>query len=77
MTHKGEMILRRLWDAFTDPDGRAGARLLPRHTRERLAHGEPLHRVVCDFIAGMTDRHAMDLYNVLYQAYEPSLHSFT
>jgi len=80
MTHKGRMIIERLWEAFTGPEdlaGRAGKDLLPRQTQERLAGGDDAHRVVCDFIAGMTDRHAMDLYNVLYQAYEPSLHSFT
>ncbi len=80
MTHKGRMIIERLWEAFTSPGdgpGRPGRDLLPRQTQERLAGGEEsLERVVCDFIAGMTDRHAMDLYNVLYQAYEPSLHTF-
>lgn len=74
------MIIERLWEAFTSPGdgrGRSGRDLLPRQTRERLAGAEEcLERVVCDFIAGMTDRHAMDLHNVLYQAYEPSLHTF-
>ncbi len=69
MTHKGRMILRRLWEAFNTDE-----RLLPRRTRERLAAGEDAReQVICDFLAGMTDRHAMDLYNTLFQPYEPSL----
>lgn len=34
---------------------------LPEHTREALA-SEPLHRVVCDYIAGMTDRYFHRVY---------------
>lgn len=69
MTHKGRMILRRLWEAFHDDPS-----LLPRRTQERLAAREDSReRVICDFLAGMTDRHAMDLYSTLFQPHEPSL----
>lgn len=77
MKFKGQMIIERLWEAFMDTrDSRSGVRLLPRRTQERLKDG-PRHRVVCDYIAGMTDRHAMDIYNILYNAYEPTVHSFS
>lgn len=68
MMFKGRMILRRLFTAFTDhPE------LLPRNVQEQFASGENRFRVVCDYISSMTDRHAMDLYDMLFQPYERSL----
>lgn len=74
MVYKGRMILRTLFHALAArPD------MLPRITQERWGggggslKGEPDYGVLRDFIAGMTDRYAMDLYNTLCQPYETSL----
>lgn len=91
MVHKGRMVLRKLFEAFS-----GNPKLLPLHVRERLAAegipldgrneaadagagGRPgpspsLKRFVCDYLSLMTDRHAMDLYNTLFEPYESSLH---
>jgi len=53
---KAMKIVRELYDYFLEHD-------LP-WDRAASDHGEntPKHRQVCDFIAGMTDRYALDLY---------------
>lgn len=62
--HKAEHILTGLFNAFT-----AKPAMLPPSFRSRVdAHG--LERVVCDYIAGMTDRFAMDEFNRLFEPYE-------
>ena len=72
MMHKGRMILRSLFHAFSEhPE------LLPRAVQEQLGAGENRLRVVCDYISSMTDRHAMDLYDTLFQPYERSLQVLT
>ncbi|MFH1150490.1 MAG: dNTP triphosphohydrolase [Actinomycetota bacterium] len=61
MIFKGEKILGGLYETFTSkPD------MLPAPLVEDL-ESEPAERVVCDYLAGMTDRYAMDLYGMLYQ----------
>ncbi|HEY5527515.1 MAG TPA: dNTP triphosphohydrolase [Candidatus Anoxymicrobiaceae bacterium] len=63
MIYKGGRILMGIHEAFIDkPD------LLPRALKEDLAT-EPRERVVCDYLASMTDRYAMDLYAMLFQPY--------
>jgi len=64
MEQKARRIVRRLFEAYVQEP-----RLLPRVTQERLA-GSPIHRVVCDYISGMTDRYALDLYNRQFEAYQ-------
>ena len=62
--HKAEHILTGLFKAFT-----AKPAMLPPSFRSRIdLHG--LERVVCDYIAGMTDRFAMDEFNRLFEPYE-------
>ena len=62
--HKAEHILTGLFNAFTDKP-----KMLPPSYVSRVeAHG--LERVVCDYIAGMTDRFAMDEFNRLFEPYE-------
>ncbi len=62
--HKAEHILSGLFNAFT-----AKPAMLPPSFRSRIEiHG--LERVVCDYIAGMTDRFAMDEFNRLFEPYE-------
>lgn len=43
---------------------------LPRETNARIKKGEDTRRVVCDYIAGMTDRYALDEYKKLFDPYE-------
>ena len=72
MMYKGRMILRQLFQAFSEhPE------LLPRAVQEQLGAGENRFRVVCDYLSSMTDRHAMDLYDTLFQPYERSLQVLT
>jgi len=42
---------------------------LPPTTQARL-EGEDKHRVICDYIAGMTDRYALDEYKKFFEPYE-------
>lgn len=42
---------------------------LPPMSRSRIIK-EPAHRVICDYIAGMTDRYALDEYIKLFNPYE-------
>jgi dGTPase len=40
--------------------------LLPAPHRQRVPRGEALERVICDYVAGMTDRYALDDYQRLF-----------
>ncbi|MFP4201204.1 MAG: deoxyguanosinetriphosphate triphosphohydrolase [Bacillota bacterium] len=70
---KGRMILHRLFEAFWDRP-----RMLHPATWERwrLAEGDEKlqRRILCDHLAGMTDRYAMDLYQALFEPYERIMH---
>jgi dGTPase len=60
MAAKAERILRDLWDAYTnDP------RQLPPQALER-ADDESHERCIADYLAGMTDRFAMDEHRKLF-----------
>jgi dGTPase len=64
MANKAARFLEELFREFVEhPDG------LPEEHRERAAR-DPLARVVCDYIAGMTDRYAQDAYKQLFHPYE-------
>lgn len=43
---------------------------LPKTTRSRIQRGEEPHRVVCDYIAGMTDRYCLKEYEKLFDPFE-------
>ena len=43
---------------------------LPNTTRSRIARGEETCRVVCDYIAGMTDRYCLEEYRKLFDPFE-------
>ena len=43
---------------------------LPNTTRSRIGRGEEPHRVVCDYIAGMTDRYCLEEYRKLFDPTE-------
>ena len=66
MATKAERLLRSLFDAYIEQPLQ-----LPVETQARAAeHEEGLHRTVCDYIAGMTDRYAIQEYKRLYDPEE-------
>lgn len=60
MASKAEQVIEKLFNAYL-----ADPRLLPTKTQARLPNEIPA-RVVCDYIAGMTDRYALDEYARLF-----------
>lgn len=63
MLHKGRMIIRGLfYEYMSEP------RLLPKQI-QRHANDQPLARIVCDYVAGMTDRYAADQYKIIFEPY--------
>ena len=64
MRLKARRILVRLFHTY-----RENPTLLPFKQQER-AHAEPLERVICDYIAGMTDRYALEEYRRLFDPEE-------
>jgi dGTPase len=60
MTQKAGRVLRHLFEAYM-----AEPRQLPEHVLARSLQ-EPLPRVIADYIAGMTDRFALDEYRKLF-----------
>jgi dGTPase len=63
MQTKAENFLSEIFEAYIKEPG-----MLPEKTHERLPHN-PLHRVVTDYIAGMTDRYALDEWEKLFDPY--------
>ena len=64
MTSKAKRFIRELFQAYL-----ADERQLPDEYQE-AATADRLHRVICDYIAGMTDRFALDEYKKLFHPYE-------
>ncbi|HRU04469.1 MAG TPA: deoxyguanosinetriphosphate triphosphohydrolase [Candidatus Brocadiia bacterium] len=64
MANKARHFLERLFEAYI-----SDSRTLPDDYQERARRGS-LHQVVCDYIAGMTDRYAQDEYLKLFMPYE-------
>jgi dGTPase len=65
MAKKAEHFITSLFQAYmSEPEQ------LPNTTLERIKRGEdPLPRVVCDYIAGMTDRYALQEYQKLFDPF--------
>ena len=62
MAAKAERMLRALFEAYATEPAQ-----LPDTVQERLVDsGEPMERLICDYIAGMTDRFALDEYARLF-----------
>lgn len=70
---RGKDIIGKIFNAIIK-DG--GDRLLPADYREIYHVGDEVnrHRTVCDFIAGMTDRYAIEFYSRLFGANGMTLH---
>lgn len=66
MAVKAERMLSNLFRAYVDEP-----RQLPKETQRRAVDGaEGLHRAVCDYLAGMTDRYAIQEYRRLFDMEE-------
>jgi len=66
MTQKADRIMSALFEVYMHEP-----RQLPPHTVRRVAEeGESVPRVVADYIAGMTDRFALEEYKKLFDPYE-------
>ena len=66
MAVKAERMLSNLFRAYIDEP-----RQLPKETQRRAIDGaEGLHRTVCDYLAGMTDRYAIQEYRRLFDMEE-------
>jgi dGTPase len=66
MTGKAGRVIRGLFVAYMDDPGQ-----MPDHIVARAAQeGEPMPRVIADYIAGMTDRFALEEYAKLYDPFE-------
>jgi dGTPase len=61
MVYKGRRIIAELFKTFCEDPG-----LIPEGLRKGEAQESP-ERVACDYIAGMTDRYAMDIHDMLFQ----------
>lgn len=64
MANKAYRFINELFKVYTDKTDQ-----LPPTTHSRLKKEDP-YRVVCDYIAGMTDRYALDEYKRLFEPYE-------
>jgi dGTPase len=62
MTEKAGRVLEQLFNTYMREP-----RQMPEHVLARVERdGEPLARVIADYIAGMTDRFALDEYRKLF-----------
>ena len=64
MSDKAVRFIRELFGVYIGKPEQ-----LPNTSRNRLKNEDP-YRVVCDYIAGMTDRYALDEYKKLFTPYE-------
>jgi dGTPase len=64
MAEKARRVVRDLFDAYT-----SNPQQLPPHIAEHIPD-EGLERVVCDYIAGMTDRFALDEHSKLFDPHQ-------
>jgi dGTPase len=66
MTQKADRIMSALFEVYMHEP-----RQLPPHvTRRTVEEGETMPRVIADYIAGMTDRFALEEYKKLFDPYE-------
>ncbi len=65
MQKKAERLLTELFTAYV-----AEPAQLPKDVQARAAAGEDLYTVICDYIAGMTDRFALQEYARMFDPFE-------
>jgi dGTPase len=66
MTQKADRIMSALFQVYVDEP----KQLPPHITRRARDEGETIPRVIADYIAGMTDRFALEEYKKLFDPYE-------
>jgi dGTPase len=64
MEEKARMIISRLFESYVK-----NPKQLPKKIFARIDSENSLKRVVCDYIAGMTDRYAIEEYAKLFDPY--------
>ena len=65
MAVKAKKIMTELFNAYVSEPSQ-----LPPHILERRIQGESLTRVIADYVAGMTDRFALEEYGKLFDPFE-------
>jgi dGTPase len=73
--YRGKAVIREIFAALTEDDGH---RLMPSDFQALytgLSEPDEQRRVVCDFIAGMTDRYAMQFHNRLFGSVAETIYS--
>jgi len=65
MADKAKRFITELFHLYLKKPGQ-----LPNTTRSRIARGEDPPRVVCDYLAGMTDRYCLEEYKKLFDPFE-------
>ena len=65
MTDKGQRFIKDLFEVYLRQP-----KQLPPGVSKRLNKKDSLERVVCDYVAGMTDRFVLDEYKRLFEPYE-------
>jgi len=74
MNEKGRLIITRLFEHLEKKP-----EMLPRNYCSRLEEAQnktDKRRVIADYISGMTDRYAMDLYQMMFEPYEKVMFEF-
>ncbi|MBF0492417.1 MAG: deoxyguanosinetriphosphate triphosphohydrolase [Deltaproteobacteria bacterium] len=61
MAHKAGRIIRDLFKAYLDHP-----KILPTEVFQKIQEGSQVERIVCDYVAGMTDRFALEEYEKLF-----------
>ena len=65
MADKAKRVLAELFELYVRKPEQ-----LPNTTRSRIGRGEDVHRVVCDYLAGMTDRYCLEEHKKLFDPSE-------
>jgi len=63
MSSKAKMVVDGLFRAYVE-----NTMLLPKKYQKKLEE-ESQERIICDYIAGMTDRYALDEYKKLFDPF--------
>ncbi|MFA5356166.1 MAG: deoxyguanosinetriphosphate triphosphohydrolase [Candidatus Omnitrophota bacterium] len=64
MSHKAKRFIQEMFNIYLK-----NPRQLPSHIQKNMPEAG-VRRVICDYIAGMTDRYALDEYKKLFDPYE-------
>jgi dGTPase len=71
--YRGKDVIKKIYEVISSANGE---RLMPPDFREIYRQGDSLGRTrtICDFIAGMTDRYAVEFYSRLIGANGMTMH---